>query len=29
VKAVKDALVVFGHRGAHRQVPNTVVDFTF
>jgi len=29
VNAVKEALAVFGHRGSHRQVPNTVVDFTF
>ena len=26
---LKEALTVFGHRGAHRQVPNTVVQFSF
>jgi hypothetical protein len=29
IRALREALVVYGYRGAYRQVPNTVVEFWF
>jgi hypothetical protein len=29
IQVLKEALTVFGHHGAHRQIPSTVVEFKF
>lgn len=29
LSALKEALIAYGYRGAHRQVPNTLVEFKF